>query len=66
MQLTIIFIALYYPAICNFEWPFYEFITIEDLQDHMGCDTTALVEVIANFPMGIKPYFILFLLPLPF
>jgi len=45
---------------------FYDAITLEDLQDHMACDTTALVEVIANFPMGIKPNFILFLLPLPF
>ena len=61
-----LYIDLFDLAIRTFKRPFYEFITLEDLQDHMACDTTALVEVIANFPMGIKPNFILFLLPLPF
>ena len=32
--------------------------TLEDLQEHINCDTTALGEVIANFPMRINPYFL--------
>jgi lysine 2,3-aminomutase len=32
--------------------------TLDDFQEHINCDTTALGEVIANFPMRITPYFL--------
>jgi lysine 2,3-aminomutase len=32
--------------------------TLDDLQEHINCDTTALGEVIANFPMRINPCFL--------
>jgi len=32
--------------------------TPEELQEYMDCNTTALGEVIANFPMRINPYFL--------
>jgi lysine 2,3-aminomutase len=32
--------------------------TISGLQKHLDCDNNALVEVIANFPMRINPYFL--------
>ena len=32
--------------------------TPEELQEYMNCNTTALEEVIANFPMRINPYFL--------
>lgn len=32
--------------------------TLDGLQEHLDCDTTALGDVIANFPMRINPYFL--------
>ena len=32
--------------------------TVEDLGKHLDCDSSALREVIANFPMRINPYFL--------
>jgi lysine 2,3-aminomutase len=32
--------------------------TPKDLQEYINCDTTALREVIANFPTRINPYFL--------
>ena len=32
--------------------------TLDELQEQLGCDSTALEEVIANFPMRINPYFL--------
>ncbi|KJS01105.1 MAG: lysine 2,3-aminomutase [Desulfobulbaceae bacterium BRH_c16a] len=32
--------------------------TLDDLKKHLDCDSTALGEVIANFPMRINPYFL--------
>lgn len=32
--------------------------TPDELREYMNCDTTALGEVIANFPMRINPYFL--------
>ncbi len=32
--------------------------TLEDLQEHLECDTTSLGEVIANFPIRINSYFL--------
>ncbi len=31
--------------------------TLDDLQEHLDCDSNALLDVIANFPMRINPYF---------
>jgi lysine 2,3-aminomutase len=32
--------------------------TLDGLQEHLDCDSNALLEVIANFPMRINPYFL--------
>lgn len=32
--------------------------TLDGLQEHVDCDSNALLEVIANFPMRINPYFL--------
>lgn len=32
--------------------------TVDGLHEHLECDNNALVEVIANFPMRINPYFL--------
>jgi lysine 2,3-aminomutase len=32
--------------------------TLDSLQEHLDCDSNALPEVIANFPMRINPYFL--------
>ncbi len=32
--------------------------TLDDLQEHLDCDSNALLDVIANFPMRINPYFL--------
>ena len=32
--------------------------TLDDLKKHLDCDSNALEEVIANFPMRINPYFL--------
>ena len=31
--------------------------TLDGLQEHLDCDSNALLDVIANFPMRINPYF---------
>ena len=33
-------------------------VTLADLKKHLDCDSTALGEVIANFPLRINPYFL--------
>lgn len=32
--------------------------TLDGLQEHLDCDSNALLDVIANFPMRINPYFL--------
>ncbi len=32
--------------------------TLDGLQEHVACDSNALLDVIANFPMRINPYFL--------
>ena len=32
--------------------------TLDGLQEHVDCDSNALHDVIANFPMRINPYFL--------
>lgn len=32
--------------------------TVDELQRHLDCDSNALLDVIANFPMRINPYFL--------